>query len=245
MAWTAPRDWTAISGGIVTAASLNTDVRDNLGVLSTHTHTGGDVGQGASTMTGLTLTALGTLTFADSGAPTSAGELKRHGNDLKFYGTSAVNLTAADQAAGTASLRTLSTSSTTAAAGNHTHVPAVQDSGYTEHVSTLISDTVETDIASDTATPGATGRAWVIIGSVETPPNNTDTYTAKLYFDATLLLTRAGLVGLAGSSRLYVMQSFQASPTAASHTVKITIQRTAGSGSDVIKSTIAFTELSA
>jgi hypothetical protein len=156
-----------------------------------------------------------------------------------------VNLSAADASAGTASLRSLSTSSTTAAAGDHTHVPAVQDSGYTEHVSTTIADTNETDLASDTATPGATGRAWVIIGSLETPANNTDTYTAKLYYDATLLLTRAGLVGLSGNSRLYVLQSFQASPTVASHTIKITIQRTAGSGSDVIKSTIAFTELSA
>ena len=77
MAWTAPRDWTAISGGIVTAASLNTDVRDNLGVLSTHTHTGA-AGFGASSMTGLTLAALVTLTFADQSAnPDAAGELQR------------------------------------------------------------------------------------------------------------------------------------------------------------------------
>ena len=120
MAWTAPRDWTAISGGIVTAASLNTDLRDNLGVLSTHTHTGA-AGMGATTMSGLTLTGLVNLTFADEGAPTSAGELQRDGNDLKFYGSSAVNLTAADASAGTASLRTLGTTSVKAAAGNHTH----------------------------------------------------------------------------------------------------------------------------
>ena len=36
MAWTTPRDWTGISDDIVTAAMLNVDVRDNLGVLSTH-----------------------------------------------------------------------------------------------------------------------------------------------------------------------------------------------------------------
>jgi hypothetical protein len=120
MAWTAPRDWTAISGGIVTAASLNTDLRDNLGVLSTHAHTGA-AGMGATTMSGLTLTALVNLTFADEGAPTSAGELQRHGNDLKFYGASAVNLTASDASAGTASLRSLGTTSVKAAAGNHTH----------------------------------------------------------------------------------------------------------------------------
>ena len=121
MAWTAPRDWAAISAGIVTAASLNTDVRDNLGVLSTHTHTGA-AGFGASSMTGLTLAALVTLTFADQSAnPDAAGELQRNGNDILWYGSSLVNLSAADASAGTASLRTLGTTSVKAAAGNHGH----------------------------------------------------------------------------------------------------------------------------
>ena len=121
MAWTTPRDWTGISQDIVTAAKLNVDARDNLGVLSTHAHTG-SAGQGASSMSGLTLAALATLTFADQSAnPDAAGELQRNGNDLLWYGSSAVNLTAADASAGTASLRTLGTSSVKAAAGNHTH----------------------------------------------------------------------------------------------------------------------------
>jgi hypothetical protein len=123
MAWTTPRDWTGISNDIVTAAMLNVDLRDNLGVLSTHAHTGA-AGQGASSMSGLTLAALATLTFADQSAnPDAAGELQRHGNDLLFYGSSAVNLTAADAGAGTASLRSLGTTSAKAAAGNHTHTP--------------------------------------------------------------------------------------------------------------------------
>ena len=121
MAWTAPRDWTGITNDIVTAAMLNVDVRDNLGVLSTHTHTG-SAGQGGTSMSGLTLAALTTLTFADQSAnPDAAGELQRNGNDLLFYGASVVNLTAADASAGTASLRTLGTTSVKAAAGNHTH----------------------------------------------------------------------------------------------------------------------------
>ena len=124
MAWTAPRDWsddvTDVPGGIVTAAMLNVDLRDNLTALSSHSHTG-SAGQGASSMSGLTLTALGVLTFNDTGAPDAAGELQRHGNDLKWYGSSVVNLTAADQAAGTASLRSLGTTSVKAAAGDHTH----------------------------------------------------------------------------------------------------------------------------
>ena len=121
MAWTTPLDWTGISNDIVTAAQLNQQVRDNLNVLSTHTHTGA-AGQGGATMTGLTLSALGVLTFANQSAnPDAAGELQRNGNDLLWYGSAVVNLTAADASAGTASLRTLGTTSVKAAAGNHTH----------------------------------------------------------------------------------------------------------------------------
>ena len=134
MGWTAPRDWSAISSGIVTASSLNTDVRDNMLVLGTHTHTGA-AGFGASSMTGLTLAALVTLTFADQEEnPDAAGELQRNGNDLKWYGSSVVNLTAADASAGTASLRSLGTTSVKAAAGNHTHTLSQEfasDSAYT------------------------------------------------------------------------------------------------------------------
>lgn len=120
MAWTTPRDWTGITNDIVTAAQLNVDIRDNLGVLSTHAHTGA-AGQGVASMSGLTLAALVSLTFADTEDPDTAGELRRNGNDLLFYGASAVNLTQADAAAGTASLRSLGTTSVKAAAGNHTH----------------------------------------------------------------------------------------------------------------------------
>ena len=128
MAWTTPLDWTGISNDIVTAAQLNQQVRDNLNVLSTHQHTGA-AGQGAASMSGLTLAALATLTFADQSAnPDAAGELQRNGNDLLFYGASAVNLTAADASAGTASLRSLGTTAVKAAAGNHEHTIATPDS---------------------------------------------------------------------------------------------------------------------
>jgi len=122
MGWQAPRDWTGISGGIVTANQLNVDLRDNLNVLSTHTHTGA-AGFGSSTLSGVTLAALTTLTFADQSAdPDAAGELQRNGNDLLYYnGSAVVNVTQADAAADTASLRTLGTTSAKAAAGNHTH----------------------------------------------------------------------------------------------------------------------------
>jgi len=252
MAWTAPRDWTAISGGIVTAASLNTDVRDNLGVLSTHAHTGGDVGQGASTMTGLTLTALGTLTFNNTTAnPDAAGELQRNGNDLLFYGSSAVNLTAADQAAGTASLRTLGTTSVEAAAGDHTHVPAFvsqskaegNNSGLYEDfkVSGSYDDDAEHTTVEFDLTPGGAGRAWVVYGAVKNP-GGFNTWTFRLYFDATVLQTRTGLVGIEGS-RGWGFQGFQASPSVSSHTLKLTYQRTAGTSSQATSGCLMVTEV--
>ena len=121
MVWTNPPDWTGISNNIVTASNLNQQLRDNLNVLSAHTHTGA-AGQGGATMSGLTLSALGVLTFANQSAnPDAAGELQRNGNDLLWYGSAVQNLTAADASAGTASLRTLGTTSVKASAGNHTH----------------------------------------------------------------------------------------------------------------------------
>jgi hypothetical protein len=127
MAWTTPLNWSDISDGIVTAAQLNQQVRDNLNVLSAHQHTG-VAGQGAASMSGLTLAALVSLTFADTEDPDAAGELRRNGNDLLFYGSSAVNLTAPDASAGTASLRSLGTTAVKAAAGNHEHTIATPDS---------------------------------------------------------------------------------------------------------------------
>ena len=66
MAWTTPRDWTGISNGVVTSSMLNVDLRDNLLVLSTHAHSGA-AGMGASSMSGLSLAALATLTFGVPG----------------------------------------------------------------------------------------------------------------------------------------------------------------------------------
>tara|TARA_Y100000310_G_scaffold341938_1_gene442990 strand:- start:173 stop:955 length:783 start_codon:yes stop_codon:yes gene_type:complete len=128
MAWETPLDWTGITDNIVTANQLNEQLRDNLNVLSTHTHTGA-AGMGSASMSGISMTAIGTLTFADQSAnPDAAGELQRNGNALKWYGSSVIDLTTSDASAGTPSLRSIGTSGTTAAAGNHTHTIATPSS---------------------------------------------------------------------------------------------------------------------
>ena len=247
MAWTTPRDWTGIANDIVTAAQLNVDVRDNLLVLSSHSHTG-SAGQGASSMSGVTLAALVTLTFADQSAnPDAAGELQRNGNDLLFYGASAVNLTAADQAAGTASLRSLSTTSTTAAAGNHTHVPASQAVGLDEDNYAAITDATETTIATLTATPGAAGRSWICYGSFNMAAADSTQNTLKLKFDSEVLQTRTGLTGAGGapSQTSFLLAGIKTSPAVSSHTVSWTITRTSGAGTSSMFGTVGFREVSA
>ena len=175
MVWTTPLDWTAITNDIVTSAQLNQQIRDNLNVLSSHAHTGA-AGMGGSTLNAVAFTSIVTATFADQSAnPDAAGELQRNGNDLLWYGSSVVNMTAADAAADTASLRTLSTTSTTAAAGNHTHVPASQAVGIDDDDYQTIDTASETTVSTVTATPGAAGRAWVLYGVMAV--NSTGSHT--------------------------------------------------------------------
>ena len=117
MAWTTPKSWTS---SMVSASDLNANIKANEDVLSAHAHSGA-VGNGSSTLSGVSLTALEVLVLAaPGGSPSTAGQLRRVGNNLEYYGAALVGLYA-DAVAGTASLRTLGTGSTQAAAGNHTH----------------------------------------------------------------------------------------------------------------------------
>jgi len=195
MAWTAPIDWSdadEVPSAIVTAAMLNEQIRENLGVLSTHTHTGA-AGMGATTMTGLTLTALGTLTFADQSAnPDAAGELQRNGNDILWYGSSVVNLSAADASAGTASLRSLSTSSTTAAAGNHTHTLSQEYASVSSETTvSVLGNDVEHEVITVSRAAADASNGLFLAGYFEpgviTQLGITYDMTFKIYAGATLL----------------------------------------------------------
>jgi hypothetical protein len=118
MAWGTPLTWTST---MVTATIMNAQIRDNLNVVSSHTHTGA-AGFGSSTLSGITLTALAIPTLADqSGSPSTIGRLQRNGNNLEWYDGSVVRGLYADGASSLATLRTLGTGSAQAAAGNHTH----------------------------------------------------------------------------------------------------------------------------
>jgi hypothetical protein len=118
MAWTVPKSWTST---MAVASDLNTHIRDNLLVLSTHAHNNA-AGMGSSTLSGVSLSALVIPVLADQfGSPGTAGRLQRDGNNLEYYNGSAAVGLYADGAVGVATLRTLGTGSLQAAAGNHTH----------------------------------------------------------------------------------------------------------------------------
>ena len=235
MAWTTPRDWTGISDDVVTSEMLNVDVRDNLTVLSSHSHTGA-AGQGASSMSGLTLAALVTLTFADQSAnPDAAGELQRNGNDLKWYGASVVNLTAADASAGTASLRSLGTTSVKAAAGNHSHVPDTPNQLIADGTA-VISDGNETTIEDGTiVVQNAASEAIAVFATVLLHNGAGNTYTIALKYTGPTSGTIATTTGLGTSAA-----DLQPLPTvgtagiitpasAGTYTILVTCTRTAGS----------------
>ena len=114
MAWTTPKSWTST---MVTAAELNSAIKDNLLVLSTHAHTNA-AGQGSSTLVAMVQNYFPMVD--QSGNPSSAGVLQRNGSNLVYFNSKVVSLSA-NAAAATPSLRSLGTGSTQAAAGNHTH----------------------------------------------------------------------------------------------------------------------------
>jgi hypothetical protein len=208
MGWTTPLDWTGITNNIVTAAQLNQQVRDNLNVLSTHAHSGA-AGMGSATMSGLTLTSLGILTFADQSAnPDAAGELQRNGNDILWYGSSAVNLSAADASAGTASLRSLGTTSVKAAAGNHTHEITQEAESTTDKTNTGSATCAEggTDLVSIAFSGANAANAVYVIGAADLGTISASyNMTATIYAGASAIANTGAITGTggaAGSERL-------------------------------------------
>ena len=201
MAWTTPLDWTGITNNVVTSAQLNQQVRDNLNVLSSHTHSGA-AGMGSATMSGLTLTSLGILTFADQSAnPDAAGELQRNGNDILWYGSSVVNLSAADASAGTASLRTLGTTSVKAAAGNHTHTMTTPGSTEAAGSANIGSDSgVDVTIATVSRSAANSANGIVVVGAFDGALSNGNVLWK--IFESTNALVSETITGAGGSGQV-------------------------------------------
>lgn len=238
MAWSAPRTW--VADEIVTAALLNTELRDNLLVLSTHAHTGA-AGMGASTLSAVSMTTLATATFADqSGNPSTNGRLQRNGANLLYYdGSSAIDLTASDQVAGTASLRTLGTGSTQAAAGNHTHAITAQSDNFAAG-EVNSDDDDEHDIVTLSASASSTDNAWAVIGTIDgTDRTSGFVFTYKLYYDGSVVDTKSGIAGGTQQMMFYV----QDIATTDAKVIKVTAQRTSGGSQYITHALVGYQEV--
>ena len=106
---------------MITAALMNTHIRDNFLVLSTHAHSDA-AGMGSSTLSGVSIAALTVPVLASQGSsPSTGGTLQRTGSNLEYHNGSAVVGLYDNGASGVATYRSLGTGSTQAAAGDHTH----------------------------------------------------------------------------------------------------------------------------
>jgi len=238
MAWSAPRTW--VADEIVTAALLNTELRDNLLVLSTHAHTGA-AGMGASTLSAVSMTSLATATFADqSGDPSTNGRLQRNGANLLYYdGSTAVDLTASDQSAGTASLRTLGTGSTQAAAGNHTHAITAQSDNFAAGEANF-NDDDEHDLVTLSASASSTDNSWAVIGTVDgTEQTSGFVFTYKLYYDGSVVDTKSGIDGGVQQMMFYVKEI----ATTDAKVIKVTVQRTSGGSQFITHALVGYQEV--
>jgi len=206
MAWTAPATWS--TDQIVMASgsgSLNEQLRDNLLALDQHAHTGA-AGDGSSTLTGVSFSNVAGYQFADQSAdPTVTGTIQRNGSNILYYdGSTAIDLTASDQAAGTASLRSLGTSGTVAAAGNHQHQIVLStgvDGGCIQLTSSAMGsgDVAENDMynATYTASDNNSIVSIVVGGFVGNNQMGSSSYetvdvTLKLYIGGVLQQTITG-----------------------------------------------------
>ena len=168
MAWTTPKTWTdneiILASG---AGSLNEQIRDILNQLSVHAHTGA-AGDGSATLSGVSFSNIAGFQFADQAAdPTVDGTIQRNGVNILYYdGSAAIDLTASDQAAATPSLRSLGTTATTAAAGDHQHTISTSETTQMSTTGSASSawngfDTGFYDIASGNITASGTNKIFV------------------------------------------------------------------------------------
>ena len=217
MAWTAPKTWASAEVIVASGSgSLNEQIRDNFLALSTHTHDG-SAGDGASTLDASTsFSGIGTVTFSDQTSdPAVAGRLQRNSTELLFYdGSAAQNLTQADASAGTASLRSLGTSSTTAAAGDHSHTfVSVSENEYETALGTTdgltwygnggTSTGTEITLITQSPTFSGTPRARVISGTWiggHSDATDTQTVAVRLYINSVLKATETVVIPAAASA---------------------------------------------
>lgn len=97
--------------------------------------------------------------------------------------------------------------------------------------------------ATLTKTPGGAGRTWIAVGSITTDNAGTgNVYTIEVQYDGTALVSRS-VTDVTGS-HTWALNGIKENPTVASHTIRVTIQRTSGSAGTQFRSQVSWREIS-
>jgi hypothetical protein len=204
MAWTTPRDW--VNGELVTHTVMNQQIKDNMAVLSTHTHSGA-AGDGSSA-----LTSVDTVTFDHQGSDPSApsaghGSIYFKSDGLYFRNTGGV-------------ATRLALSSDALTVGQVVEASA----SLTQSVAGGGSATGDIDLVTATITAGGAGRYYVVTGTLACT-SGSGNVTMKLIYDTTVLETV--IDGTAGGTtitngNLFVASQTVSNPATSSKTIKMT-----------------------
>ena len=218
MAWTTPRDW--VANELVTHTIMNQQIRDNLAVLSTHTHSNA-AGDGSSS-----LTSVDTITYdhqgSDPSAPVSGhGTIYFKSDGLYFRNTG-----------GSATRLALSSDNLTV--GQIVEVNTAV--GYEIGV-----DSGEKDLGTTlTITAGGSGRYYVASATiVPTFAHSSFAGTYKFYFDGSVIETETRSAG--AHSNMTFSQTVS-NPAASAKVFKLSVEGS-GSGSVNLQGTISIREI--
>jgi hypothetical protein len=220
MAWTTPRDWA--SGELVTHTLINQQLRDNLLVLSSHTHSGA-AGDGSSA-----LADVDTVIFdhqgSDPSAPASGhGTVYFKSDGLYFRNTGG-------------SATRLALSSDVLTVGQVVEGTGGLGQNYGD------GDTDEETICTATITAGGAGRYYVIAAGATVSSGTAGTVAAtfKLYYDTTVLETVTDSNWVAGDA--VVLSQTQSNPATSAKACKLTCQIASG-GSHITYGQISIREI--
>jgi hypothetical protein len=218
MAWTTPRDW--VANELVTHTIMNQQIRDNLAVLSTHTHSNA-AGDGSSS-----LTSVDTITYdhqgSDPSAPASGhGTIYFKSDGLYFRNTG-----------GSATRLALSSDNLTV--GQIVEVNTAV--GYEIGV-----DSGEKDLGTTlTITAGGSGRYYVASATiVPTFAHSSFAGTYKFYFDGSVIETETRSAG--AHSNMTFSQTVS-NPAASAKVFKLSVEGS-GAGSVNLQGTISIREI--
>jgi hypothetical protein len=220
MAWTTPRDW--VANELVTHTIMNQQIKDNLDVLTSHTHSGA-AGDGSSA-----LSDIDTVIFDHQGSDPSA---PASGHATVYFKSDGLYF----RNTGGTSTR-LALSSDVLTVGQVVEGTGTLAQNYGD------GDTDEETIATANITAGGSGRYYVISGSFVVRAGTAGTVASvlKLYYDTTVLETLTDSDLQVG--HIHVLSQTQSNPATSAKAIKLTCQISSG-GSHISGGSVSIREI--